>query len=145
MKTVVTDRLTPLYLQKLKRYNDVATLATIVIAVLYGVWMILHTSGDKGDTIFADLMYALSALIGGLWACQIAYRGRNGPIQLAPRHQLAWLLVGLGLLLISVGGVYFAYLEWLGYDNPLPSLADICFTLFYPCVFVGVLLMPTAL
>src|SRR5438105_6315468 len=145
MKTIVTGKLTLLYVQKLKRYNYFATAAALIIAALSEVWMLLHLGGDKGNTLFADLMYSFAALLGAFWVCQTAYRARHGPIQLAPRHQLAWLLVGLGLFLTSVGGLYFAYLEWFGQENPLPSLADIGFSLFYPCVFVGVLLMPTAL
>ncbi|MGZ3612040.1 MAG: ATP-binding protein, partial [Ktedonobacteraceae bacterium] len=145
MKTIVTDKLTLIYVQKLKRYNYLATAAALVIAVFSEIWMVLHVGGDKGNTLFADLMYSFTALIGGIWACQTGYRGRHGPIQVGSRHQLVWFLVGLGLFFTSIGGIYFAYLEWLGQENPLPSLADIGFTLFYLCVFIGVLLMPTAL
>ncbi len=145
MRTIVTDKLTLLYVQKLKRYNYLATAVALVIAGLSEFWMVFHIGGDKGNTLFADLMYSFAALIGGIWACQTAYRGRHGPIQVGIRHQLAWFLVGLGLFFTSIGGIYFAYLEWVGQENPLPSPADIGFTLFYPCVFIGVLLMPTTL
>lgn len=145
MKTIVTDKLTLIYLRKLKRYRYFATAAALVIAVFSAIWMIFHVGGDKGNTLFADLMYSFVAFIGAIWACQTAYRGRHGPIRVGSRHQLVWFLVALGLFSRSIGGIYFTHLEWLGQENPLPSFADIGRTIFYPCVFIAVLLMPTAL
>src|SRR5437660_6679320 len=114
MKTIVTDKLTLIYVQKLKRYNYLATAAALVIAVFSEIWMVLHVGGDKGNTLFADLMYSFAALLGVTWACQTAYRGRHGPIQVGLRHQLAWFLVSLGLFFTSIGGIYFAFLAWVG-------------------------------
>ncbi|HYX49491.1 MAG TPA: GAF domain-containing protein, partial [Ktedonobacteraceae bacterium] len=39
---------------------------------------------------------------------------------------------------------YYTYLEWAGQLNPVPSPADLCFTIYYSLTFVGLLLMPTA-
>ncbi|HET7638790.1 MAG TPA: hypothetical protein VFK47_08625, partial [Ktedonobacteraceae bacterium] len=85
-----------------------------------------------------------AAWIGSFWAWRTAYRARFGPLRLEPRHQLAWLVIGVALLSNGIGGAYYTYLEWSGELNPVPSLADLCFTIFYFLTFVGLLLMPTA-
>ena len=90
-------------------------------------------------------MYGIAAFMGAIFAFTTTYRAWRGPLQLAPRHQLAWLLISLGMVADSIGGFYFAYLEHMGQPNPVPSGADIGFTLFYPCIFFGLLSMPTSL
>lgn len=107
--------------------------------------MLFHIGGDAVVPLFADVMYCIAASIGAVFTLITAYRAWHGPLRLAPRHQMAWLLVSVGLLADSIGGFYFAYLEQTGQPNPTPSAGDIGFTLFYPCVFLGLLSMPTAM
>ena len=66
-----------------------------------------------------------------------------GPLRLEPRHQLAWLVISIALLSNGIGGAYYTYLEWYWKLNPVFSLADFVFTIFYFLTFVGLLLMPT--
>ena len=145
MKTITKTRLTRAYLQKLDRQNYFATTFAVLIATISLFWMLFHIGGDTVVTLFADLMYGIAALVGAIFAFTTTYRAWRGPLQLAPRHQLAWLLISLGMLVDSIGGFYFAYLEHMGQSNPVPSGADIAFTLFYPCVFFGLLSMPTSI
>ena len=144
MKTVATEKLTLAHLQKLDRSIYIATASCILIVILSLFWMLFRLGGDKNTVTFADSAYAVTSLIGAYWAFSTAYMARKGPIVLVPRHQLAWLFVGCGLLVNSLGGTYYTYLE---YNNiaPFPSYADIGFTLLYPFIFVALLLMPTAL
>jgi signal transduction histidine kinase len=142
MKTTATNRLNRTYLQKLDWQNYFATGAAILIITLSFLWMLLHVGGDHSVTFFSDVMYTVADWIGASWAFLTAYRARYGPLRLEPRHQLAWLLTGLGLFSDGLGGIYFTYLEQLGQSNPTPSYGDIAFTLFYPLVFIGLLLMP---
>ncbi len=143
MKTITTNKLNRTYLQRLDRQTYFATGIAILLVTLSFLWMLFHIGGDHSVTLFSNLMYSLAGWIGASWALITAYRMRYGPLRLAPRHQLGWLLIGLGMFCDSIGGIYFAYLEQLGQQNPTPSLADIGFTLFYPLVFAGLLLMPT--
>ncbi len=143
MQTTATDRLTRSYLQKLDRQNYFATAVTALIVTLSFLWMLLRIGGSNTVTLFSDGVYVAAAWIGAFWACVTAYRARYGPLRLQPRHQLAWLLIGVGLCGTGLGGVYYAYLEHIGQLNPVPSLCDIGFTLFYPLMFIGLLLMPT--
>ena len=143
MQTVTTERLTRSYLQKLDWQNYLATAVTILIATISFLWMLLHIGGSNTVTFFSDSMYPVASWIGAFWAAFTAYRGRYGPLRLEPRHQLAWLLIGLGMFADGLGGAYYAYLEHIGQLNPEPSLSDIGFTLFYPLAFIGLLLLPT--
>ena len=145
MKTFATTKLTHAYLQKLDRQNYVATAFAVLVATCSLFWMLFHIGGDAVVPLFADLIYGIAASIGAVFTLITAYRAWRGPLQLAPRHQLAWLLVSVGLLADSIGGFYFAYLEQAGQPNPTPSAGDIGFTLFYLCVFFGLLSMPTAM
>ena len=143
-KSVVEDRLTRAYLQKLSRQNYLATASAVVLVTISFFWMLFRPGGGYSTSLFANVMYSVASLTGSLFAGITAYRARNGPVRLAPTHQLAWLLISLGLMADGLGGAYYAYLGAVG-SPPFPSLADIGFTLLYPFVCAGILLMPTSL
>ncbi len=143
MKTTATDRLTRTYLQKLSRQNYFATASTVVIVTFSLFWMLFQVGGQQKTIYFADSMYAVATWIGSFWACRTAFRMRYGALRLETRHQLAWLVIGIGLFANGIGGAYYTYLEWRGELNPVPSLADLGFTLFYFLGFIGLLLTPT--
>jgi signal transduction histidine kinase len=142
MQTLTTERLTRTYLQKLDKQNYLATAITVIIVTLSLFWQLFRLGGEGVTVFFAGAMYPIASIIGASWACITAYRARYGPLRLARRHQLAWLLITIGLFTESLGGAYFTYLEHTGRSNPVPSYADIGFTLFYPLTFAGLLLMP---
>ncbi|HEY6285838.1 MAG TPA: hypothetical protein VIX20_09265, partial [Ktedonobacteraceae bacterium] len=144
LKTTATDKLTRPYLEKLNRQNYVATAITILIVIFSLFWELYKLGGQEKTIYFADSMYGVTAWIGSFWAWRTVYRARFGPLRLEPRHQLAWFVIGFALFANGLGGFYYTYLEWKGQLNPVPSLADLCFTIFYFLTFVGLLLMPTA-
>ena len=142
MQTSATKKLTRTYLQKLDWQNYLATAAAILIVTISFLWLLLPIGGNNAVTLFSDSMYAAADWIAACWVFLTAYRARYGPLRLEPRHQLAWFLIGLGLFANGLGGAYYTYLEQIGQLNPIPSLCDIGFTLFYPLTFIGLLLMP---
>ncbi len=144
MKTVVGDKLTGAYLQKLSRQNYFATASAVVLVTISFFWMLFQFGGSNNTGLFANVMYPVASLIGAFWAGLAAYRARNSPVRLAFTHQLAWLMISLGLLSDGLGGAYYAYLGAVG-SAPFPSLADIGFTLYYPFMCAGLLLMPASL
>ncbi len=144
MKTVATNKLTLAHLRRLDRSVYVATAWTIFLVLFSLFWMLFRLGGDDSTILFADIAYAAASLIGAYWTCKTAFMARRGPILLAPRHQLAWLFVGIGLLVNSLGDTYYTYLEYM-HKAPFPSYADIGFTLYYIFIFIALLLMPTAL
>lgn len=56
-------------------------------------------------------------------------------------EQLSWMLLGMGMLLWSVGEGFWRYFVALGM-TPFPSFADIGYSLFPPLAFAGLLLQP---
>ena len=98
LKTTATDKLTWTYLQKLRRQNYFATACTILIVIFSLFWMLYKLGGQEKTIYFADAMYGVAAWIGSFWAWRTAYRARFGPLRLEPRHQLAWLVIGVALL-----------------------------------------------
>src|SRR5579864_4678124 len=118
MQNITTERLTRSYLQKLDWQNYLATAVVILIATISFLWMLLHIGGNNTVTLFSDSMYPVASWIGAFWTAFTAYRGRYGPLRLEPRHQLAWLLVSLGMFADGLGGAYYAYLEHIGQLNP---------------------------
>src|SRR6516225_546612 len=143
LKTTPTEKLTRAYLRKLTRQNYLATVFAIAIVIFSLFWMLYKLGGQEKTIYFADAMYGVAAWIGSFWAWRTTFRARFGPLRLEPRYQLAWLVIGLALFSNGIGGFYYMYLEWTGELNPVPSLADLGFTLFYLLTFIGLLLMPT--
>ena len=144
MKTVAINKLTLAHLRKLDRSVYIATACSILLVSCSLFWMLLRLGGDESTVLFSNVAYTITSLIGAYWAFNTAYMARKGPILLTPRHQLAWLFVGLGLLANSIGGVYYTYQEYVN-QIPFPSYSDIGFTLFYIFLFIALLLMPTEL
>jgi signal transduction histidine kinase len=144
VKANTDARLTLSYLRKLERENYLA-LAAVILFIAAGLFgLLFHISGNNNPDLVSNIMYPLTSFIGAGWAFITAYRARYGPLKLQLSHQLAWLLVGLGLMANCIGGVYYTYLDRTN-QVIFPSFSDIGFTLFYPLIFVGLFLMPTAL
>src|SRR5260370_15227986 len=144
INATATDRLTWTYLQTLSRQNYFAAASAALIVTFSLFWLLFHLGGRQMTVYFVASMYAIAAWIGSFWACRTAYRARYGPLLLATRHQLAWLFIVIALFTNGFGGANYTFLEWRGQLNPVPSLSDIFFTLFYILIFIVLLLMPTS-
>lgn len=151
VKTTISSALSQAYLRKLGKGTYLATASTIFLVTFSLLWMVLRLGSQVpvGKTsvlvVFANAMYVLSSGLGAVWCLQVAYRARRGPVRLEPRHQLSWLLIGLGLFSNALGGAIYAYFEDYVVKNPVPSAADAFFTLTYLLIFAGLLLMPAAI
>ncbi|HEX6483628.1 MAG TPA: GAF domain-containing sensor histidine kinase [Ktedonobacteraceae bacterium] len=143
MRIVATPKLTRSYLQKLGRQNYLATASSIAIVTVSFIWLLFHIGGVHVVTFVGDSMYAVAAWIGAWWTSTTAFRARYGPVRLEPRLQLAWLLIAVGLFMNGIGGFYYTYLEMGGRLTPVPSPADIGFTIYYLFILTGLLLIPT--
>jgi diguanylate cyclase (GGDEF)-like protein len=51
----------------------------------------------------------------------------------------AWLFIGAALLATAVGDILFDF--WYGGNPPFPSAADVAYLLFYPLLYVGIVLL----
>ena len=142
MKTFSTDKLTGAYLQQLNRYTSLATASTAVFVVFILFLLLFRGSGSEGTVFFAGGACAIASLAGSISCLQTAYRGRYGGLQLERRHQSAWVFIGMALLSLSIGAMYYMYQEVSGKAS-FPSLADVFANLVYPLLLTGILLMPT--
>lgn len=143
MTTVANERLTPAYLHQRDCEFFLALAGGVLLLALGLVWMLFRFGGETTTRYFAEIQYIGVAWVGAFLAFVTAYRMRRGPLQLQVRHQLTWFLVGLGMCSSGLGQAYFAYLDHLGQSLPIPSYADIGWSLYYPLVFAGLLLLPT--
>jgi signal transduction histidine kinase len=141
MRTVVTKRLTPSYLQRLYRESSLEAGAAALTVFLSLLWMALRLGGSQATALFADAMYCLCALGAAAQAALTVWRSRYGPLRLTVRYQAAWSLVSIALLLDALGGLLYFYRDWTGQANALPSLADLAFLLNYPLIISSQLLI----
>ncbi len=114
----------------------VRALLALVLGGFVGFCAFVGPGWGRGrlDTLFNDFIYnallllpALACLLRAAWV---------------PAERRAWGVVGLAMLFWSAGEIYWtAYLADLGDEAPYPSLADGLFLLFYPLVYVGLVLL----
>ncbi len=145
MSTIADVQMTPSYIRRLDREKYVALVISLCLALAGLLGMLFHLGPPDYPDFVSNFMYPLTSFVGASWAFFTAYRGRQSLLRLAPQHQLAWLLVGLALFANCAGGLYYTYLERSGQTILVPSFSDVGFTLFYPLIFMGLFLLPTAL
>lgn len=75
------------------------------------------------------------ALIGSGLLCL-----RNGTSKRMPSGRHVWLLIGLALCSFLIGNVFFGLWELLWHLDPVGSLGDPFFVLFYVCLSLGMIL-----
>lgn len=111
----------------------------LVALAAYGVLVILAhltlPSDGIGRTAVVDLLFA--GFYGAISiACLVAFR-RGGPM----RQTWAWFAAAL--FCWFVGTLIWTFYDlWLRVTAPYPSLSDIGYLLFYPCVIAGALAIP---
>ena len=111
LKATATEKLTRPYLDKLSLQNYIATAITILLVIFSLFWELYKLGGQDKTIYFANSMYGVAAWIGSFWAFRTVYRARFGPLRLEPRHQLAWLVIGIALFANGIGGFYYTYLR----------------------------------
>jgi signal transduction histidine kinase len=117
----------------------------IVLIITFGLLGILVPRKDESLAFVFCLLSLLAPLIGTSWAWMTVHHARSGPMPMPIRYQCAWFLIGLAVLTSGLSRAYVTYLDALGQGIPVPSVADIGFTLFYPLVFAGLVFMVTDL
>jgi signal transduction histidine kinase len=147
VKPTQTEKLTPHFLQQLERqkyYAVACVFLLIVLSVIWLFWQFGNAPGQDGPALFSNSMYTLTSLIGATWIFIIVYRARHGPVVLERRLILAWLLIGLGLVANGLGNIYYGFYQYtLKIEPPIPTYADIGYTLFYIFVLTGLFILPT--
>lgn len=141
-----TEKLLAISLQRLERQKYRAVALLLFLMTISFSWLFFHFAsgpGQDGPGLFSNSMYTLTSLIGAGWIFRVVSQARRGPVVLSKRHRLAWSLIGLGLLANGLGNVSYGYYQYIfRQEPPVPSYADIGFTLFYILILSGLLLLP---
>jgi hypothetical protein len=98
-------RLTLSYLRQLEQENYLALAVVILLSAAGFFGSLYQVGGSAYPDAVSNTMYPLTSLVGVAMAFMTAYRARYGPLKLQPARQLAWLLVGLGLMANCLGGL----------------------------------------
>jgi len=86
----------------------------------------------------------VGAAIGGFLALSSLFYARDSTEATEPwqgNEHLAWILIGLGIIMWGLGESFWQYYTSIG-QSPFPSLADIGYVCFPLFVFAGLLLQP---
>jgi diguanylate cyclase len=104
--------------------------------VLVGLFL-ARPAGDPGATILSDLGQVPLDAIGVTLALAVVAR--------EPRRmsRLAWSLFAMALAGGLIGDLLYGAYDLAG-QQPFPSIADAFYLAFYPCLLVGLLVLPTA-
>ncbi|MGB7588912.1 MAG: HD domain-containing phosphohydrolase [Solirubrobacterales bacterium] len=81
----------------------------------------------------------------GRWAYDLVLLGAAGAILLraivVPAERRAWLSLGIGVLLWSLGQTYYSVVLYYASPAPVPSPADGLFLAFYPASYLALVLL----
>jgi diguanylate cyclase (GGDEF)-like protein len=104
-------------------------LLLVGVAVL-GLHYFAHVS-DGGPRLYETWFYEGLELLAALGVLARAIFVRA--------ERTAWFFIGAGLLATTIGDVLFDF--WYGGTPPFPSVADVAYLVFYPLVYVGIVLL----
>ena len=144
LKARATAKLTFTAVQKLERQKYWALTLLLFLVIISFIGLLFQFAPQQdGPALFSNAMYTLTSLIGACWSLRAAYQASRGPVILSKRYRLAWTCIGLALLANGLGNVYYGAFQYLTKtEPPLPSFADIGYTLFYIFSLTGLLLLP---
>jgi PAS domain S-box-containing protein len=113
-----------------------ALVLAISIVLIHRLLMIVTASNVELRTVINDVfsaMLALSVTVGMFYVARHSQEDRH--------VQVAWSLLGTGMLLAVVGTIVFAIIDVPG-QATFPSIADAFFLAFYVVFGAGLILMP---
>jgi len=93
----------------------------------------LGLGGHALDTFTWDWLY--DAIIVGAAASCLSRAA------LVPSERIAWLVLGTGLALDATGEIYYTLAFGNSGNPPIPSLSDLFYLLYYPCMYAGLVLL----
>ena len=127
-------------------YGEIWVVA-LFAATFWGVVMVSALAGVRAVPL-EDGLDLLGPLIG-VFLCwrgliqPLRRRLANPELEVTDRRwMLAQFFVGLSILCYFVGSLFWDYLTLIAGRSPFPSIADAAYLISYPCLLVGVLILP---
>ena len=103
------------------------TIGIIVILTISYQLYISEIMLDNGEFQFGSITYSLSSLISGIFALYVSRRYRGSEV-----FGVTYTALGIGLLLLFAGDVTYIFSDYVLFEDPYPSIADVFFLIFYP-------------
>jgi diguanylate cyclase (GGDEF)-like protein len=111
----------------------IALIALAVILAVYAAELVLDFLPAGGTELFqkfaTNVVFMGSATLCAIRAFTV------------PGERAAWLLMAAGLFAWGLGGLYYTLYQWNLAEVPIPSPADAGWLLFYPPVYVALVLL----
>ena len=131
--------LTSLLREWSRDWGGLLTIALTAYVVLFVAWLFVRWPFGEHIVLIDNLAFLPVSLVAGVLAWRAASR-RN----LDARTRRAWLILGIAFIAYWAGDALWLYYENILGSAPFPSWADAGYLTFYPLVFLGLLLFPTA-
>ncbi|HEU5013402.1 MAG TPA: GGDEF domain-containing protein [Roseiflexaceae bacterium] len=121
-----------------KEPGGIVIVGLAVYLVVYFSWYFANSATTSANLIIADCLYLLPPFMAMVFAARAA----RSPA-LDRRTRRAWLIIACAFAATAIGEVYSVAIEiQTGDIPPFPSLADVLFISFYPCMLMGLLSFP---
>jgi diguanylate cyclase (GGDEF)-like protein len=111
--------------------------AGVACALIFVGLFLARPAGDPGATILSDFGEVPLDAIGVVLALAVVAREPRR------RARLAWSLFAMALAGGLIGDLLYGSYDLAG-AQPFPSIADAFYLVFYPCLLIGLLVLPTA-
>jgi two-component system cell cycle response regulator len=116
--------------------NRASAVALVILTALLGAVACSLTLGFGGDSVHQFILkWLFSGVIIAAGLLTMARAGRAG------RERVAWLLIGLAVVLWGVGLEYWELVLSTSESPPYPSVSDFFWLAFYPPCYVGLALL----
>ena len=125
--------------RRLARKGD-RTVAAVAFAylVVFVAWVASGVGGEQARAVIADVAFLPVSLVAAAMAW------RSARTNAASRRTVrGWRAIAAGFLCYAVGDFLWFYFEVVRHISPFPSIADAGYLAFYPCITVGLLLLPS--
>jgi diguanylate cyclase (GGDEF)-like protein/PAS domain S-box-containing protein len=120
-------------------WGGVLALVLIAYVALFSAWLFIRWPFGEHIVLIDNLAFLPMSLAGGVLAWRAAFH-RN----LDVRTRRAWLVLGFAFIAYWLGDVLWLYYENILGSAPFPSWADAGYLTYYPLLFLGLLMFPSA-
>jgi PAS domain-containing protein len=109
-----------------------------IIIIVYLTLLILVGNDPKSRIMLDDMLFPVFNALAAIGLLFAAFRSEI----YGRRVRLAWTFLFIGQLSFMLGDITWAALELVLHQEPIASVADVFYLLYYPLFALGILLLP---
>ncbi|MDD2754857.1 MAG: response regulator [Methanothrix sp.] len=125
-------------LEPRRRYFRSALVMSAIIVIMYLALLILVGDDPKSRIMLDDMLFPVFNALAAIGLLYAAFRSEI----YGRRVRLAWTFLFMGQLSFMLGDITWAALELVLHQEPIASVADVFYLLYYPLFALGILLLP---